>query len=269
MFPELFHLGWFSVHTYGLMAATAMLVGLFVAVKLARRYGVDPDKAWTLGIIVIFSALLGAKILYVINNWSVYAASPRRLFSLEFLQLGGVFYGGLLAAIIAGVWYLRHANLPALKTMDVFAPGIALGHTFGRLGCFAAGCCYGRPTDVPWGVVFTNPIAAATGVQLNVHLHPTQLYELVVELANFIILMWLLPRKKFDGQVMGAYLFLYGFARYFIEFFRGEPDRAMVFGGFMTLTQLVSILLVIAGGALWIRKPAARSAGTPLAEAAH
>src|SRR5262245_15276851 len=268
MFPELFYFGRFSLPTYGLMAATAMLVGLFVAVKLARRYGVDPDKAWTLGIVVIFSALLGAKLLYVISNWSVYAADPERLFSIEFLRVGGVVYGGLLAAIIAGVWYLRRAHLPALKTMDVFAPGIALGHTFGRLGCFAAGCCYGRPTEMPWGIAFTNPIAAATGVQLNVHLHPTQLYELVVELGNFIILMWLLPRKKFDGQVIGAYLFLYGFARYFIEFYRGDLERATVFGGFMTLTQLISIVLVIAGGALWIRKPAG-TAGTALAEAAH
>ena len=269
MFPQLFHLGKFSLATYGFMAALGMLAGLYVTVKLARRHGVDPDKVWNLGIIVILSALLGAKLLYVIQNWSVYAANPRRLFSLDLLQAGGVFYGGLLAAIVAGVWYLRQARLPALKTMDVFAPGIALGHSFGRLGCFAAGCCYGRPTELPWGVTFTNPLAAqVVGTPLNVHLHPTQIYEFVVELANFFLLMWLVPRKKFDGQVMGAYLFLYGFARYFIEFFRGDPERATVFGGFMTLTQLISILLVITGGALWIRKPTATT-GETLAEAAH
>lgn len=265
MFPQLFHFGRFSLPTYGFMAAIGLLAGLYVIVKLARRHGIDPDKAWNLGIIAILSALLGAKLLYVINDWSSFVANPRKFFSLELLQAGGVFYGGLLAAIVASLWYLRYARLPALKTMDIFAPGIALGHAFGRLGCFAGGCCYGRPTELPWAVIFTNPFAAATtGVPLGVHLHPTQIYEFLIELANFFLLLWLLPRKRFDGQVIGAYLFLYGFARYFIEFFRGDPGRATVFGGFMTMTQLISILLVVAGGALWLRRPAPdTAAATP------
>ncbi len=251
------------------MAAIGLLAGLYVAVKLARRHGVDPDKAWNLGIVAILSALLGAKILYVIDHWSIYGSDPRRLFSLELLQAAGVFYGGLIAAILACFWYLRSSHLPVLKTMDVFAPAIALGHAFGRLGCFAAGCCYGRPAELPWSVVFTNPLAAANGVPLNTHVHPTQLYEFVVELANFAVLLWLLPRKKFDGQVIGVYLFLYGFARYFVEFFRGEPGRATVFAGFMTVTQLISILLVVAGGALWLRRPSDVNASTAIAEAAR
>src|SRR5919109_3480830 len=119
MFPQLFHYGRFSLATYGVMAAIGMLAGLYVTVKLARRHGVDPDKAWNLGIIVILSALVGAKLLYVVQNWNSYATNPRKLFSLELLQAGGVFYGGLLAALVAGVWYLRYAQLPALKTMDV------------------------------------------------------------------------------------------------------------------------------------------------------
>jgi phosphatidylglycerol:prolipoprotein diacylglycerol transferase len=151
-----------------------------------------------------------------------------------------------------------------LSTCDAFAPGIALGHAVGRLGCFTAGCCYGKPTNLPWGVVFTSPLAKEiSGTPLGVSLHPTQLYESLVELANFFILVWLFKHKRSDGQVIGAYMFLYGIARYFLEFLRGDPDRGVLFGGALTGTQFISILLVIAGGALWMRrkkKPVQRTA---------
>jgi phosphatidylglycerol---prolipoprotein diacylglyceryl transferase len=252
------------------MAAMGLLFGLYVIVRLARREGLDPDRAWTLGILAILSALLGAKIFYIADDWPRYAANPRQIFSLEILQAGGVFYGGLLGALAACVSYLLYTRMPMLKTADVFAPGIALGHAFGRLGCFAAGCCYGRETNLPWGVKFTDPVAAQfSGTPINVHLHPTQLYEFGVELTNFFLLVWLLRRKKFDGQVLGAYLFLYGFARYFIEFFRGDPGRGSVFAGSMTQTQLISILLVLAGGVLWIRKPASFQPATSVAQASR
>jgi len=268
MFPQLFHLGRFPVPTYGVMAAVGLLAGLYVVVRLARREGLDPDQAWNLGLIAILSALIGAKIWFAAGHWEYYAQDPRRFFTLELLQAGGVFYGGLLAALIACVWYMRVTRMPVLKTGDVFAPGIALGHAFGRLGCFAAGCCYGRPTDAPWAVTFTNPLAAqVVGTPLNIHLHPTQIYESLVEFTNFFLLLWLLRHKKADGQVLGAYLFLYGLSRYFIDFFRGDL-RATVFGGFMTATQLFSILLVIAGGTLWIHRAGPRGTAT-LAEAAR
>jgi phosphatidylglycerol:prolipoprotein diacylglycerol transferase len=270
MLPYVFHVGKFAVPTYGLMAAIGLLAALYVVVKLAPKHGVDPDKGWNLVLIAILSALVGAKILFVIHDWDAYAANPRRLFSLELLQAGGVFYGGLLAAIVACVWYVRRTGMPGLKTADIFAPGIALGHSFGRLGCLAAGCCYGRPTDLPWSIKFTNPLAAQfVGTPLGVHLHPTQLYEFGVELGNFFLLLWLLRHKQFDGQVMGAYLFLYGLARFFIEFFRGDPGRATVFGGLVTGTQLISVLLVIAGGALWIRRPGQGATGAATANTAQ
>ena len=145
--------------------------------------------------------------------------------------------------------------MPPLATCDAFAPGLALGHAIGRLGCFAAGCCWGKATTAPWGVTFNNPLAAAwVGTPLHVPLEPTQLFESAVELVNFFILYWLIRHKKFDGQVIGAYMFLYGFARYFLEYLRDDPGRGSVFGGLMTGTQLISIMLVIAGGVLWIRR---------------
>ena len=254
MFPQIFHLGRFVLPTYGVMAAIGLIAGLSIVVRGARQQGIDPEKAWNLGLVAILSALLGAKILMIATEWETYH-DWHAIFSMQFLQAAGVFYGGLLAAIGACTWYMRRHRMPVLRTCDVFAPGIALGHAFGRLGCFAAGCCYGKPTHLPWGATFTNPISLAP---LNVPLHPTQIYEFLVEITNFVVLSWLLKHKRFEGQVIGAYLFLYGVARFFLEFLRDDPGRGSVFGGALSTTQLISIVLVVAGGVLWLRRPELR-----------
>jgi len=166
-----------------------------------------------------------------------------------------VFSGGLVAALLAAAWYIRQNKMPALATCDAFAPGLALGHAIGRVGCFAAGCCYGKPTHAFWGVTFHNKFAHENSLTpLGTPLEPTQLFESAVELANFFLLMWLFKRRKFDGQVMGAYLFLYGIARFFLEFLRDDPGRGEVFGNTMSGTQLIAIGLVIAGGLMWTRR---------------
>jgi len=267
MFPRLLQIGHFSLATYGVLVALALIIGLFTVVRFARREGIDPERAWSLGIVCIFAALIGAKLLLVLNEWDFYVHNPSALFSLNFLQQAGVFSGGVVAALAAGLVYgLRH-RMPVFKTMDVFAPGLALGHAIGRLGCFAAGCCYGKPTNLPWGVTFTSPLAQLAGTPLGIPLHPTQIYEFLVEMFNFALLVWLFRRKKFDGQIFGTYLFLYGIARYFLEFLRGDPDRGSVFNGLMTATQLISVLMVIAGGLLWMRMP--RRQPEPAAPPAH
>jgi len=156
-------------------------------------------------------------------------------------------------------WYVRRNHMPALGTCDAFSPGLALGHALGRVGCFAAGCCYGKETHHWWGVVFHNPLANdITGTPLNVPLQPTQLFECAVELANFVFLMWLLKRRKFEGQIFGAFMFIYGIARFFLEFLRGDPGRGSVFGGAMSGTQLIAIGLVLAGGLIWWLRPGAK-----------
>jgi phosphatidylglycerol:prolipoprotein diacylglycerol transferase len=252
VFPRLFHIGSFNLPTYGLLVSLGVLVGLWISVRNSAKQGIDPENAWNFGILVVLSGIVGAKILYIINDWSTYVAHPREIFSLSTLQAGGVFSGGLIGALIAAVWFIRKHHMPALATCDAFAPGLALGHAIGRIGCFAAGCCYGKPTTHFWGVTFTNPLASAlVGTPLGVPLEPTQLFESAVELANFFILMWMLKRKKFDGQVFAAYVMLYGVARYFLEFIRDDPGRGSVFGGIMTGTQLISICLVILGGFIW------------------
>ena len=252
MFPRLFQVGGFSLPTYGLLVSTGVLLGLWISVRNASKQRINPDDAWNLGILVVLCGIIGAKILYIVVDWSYYTSHPREIFSLGTLQAGGVFSGGLIGAFAAAAWYIRKHHMPALGTCDAFAPGLALGHAIGRVGCFAAGCCWGKPTQAIWGVTFTSELAHDwVGTPLGHALEPTQLFESAVELANFFVLTWLLKRRKFEGQVMGTYLILYGVARYFLEFLRDDPGRGSVFGGLMTGTQLISICLVLTGGLIW------------------
>jgi phosphatidylglycerol:prolipoprotein diacylglycerol transferase len=252
VFPRLFQIASFSAPTYGFLVSLGVLTGLWISVRNSSKQGIDPDDAWNLGIVAVLAGIVGAKILYFINDWNFYTAHPREIFSWSTMQAAGVFSGGLLAALAASAWYIRKHNMPAMATCDAFSPGLAFGHAIGRLGCFAAGCCWGRPTSHPWGVTFRNPLAhELVGTPLNQALEPTQLFEFAIEMANFFILMWMLKHKKFDGQVFAAYLILYGVARYFLEYLRDDPGRGSVFGGVMSGTQLISICLVIAGGVIW------------------
>jgi phosphatidylglycerol:prolipoprotein diacylglycerol transferase len=256
--PRLFHIGNFSLPTYGLLVATGVLIGLWISVRNSEKQGINGDDAWNLGILVVLAGILGAKTLLIVNEWDSYSGNWRQIFSLNTLQSGGVFSGGLIGALLMAAWYMRKRHMPALRTCDGFAPGLAFGHVLGRFGCFAAGCCYGRHTDHSWGVIFTNPLASSwAGTPLNERLEPTQLIEAAAEFFNFVLLMWLLKRKKFDGQVFASFMILYGIERYFIEFLRGDPGRGEVFGGVMTGTQLISICLVISGGLIWWLKSGA------------
>ena len=150
MLPRLFQIGSFSQSTYGVLVALAFLVALSVIARLARRAGLNSDAVVNLGILCGLSAIVGAKIMMFLVDIPYYVRNPGEIFSMASLQAGGVFYGGLIAALIVAVVHMRRHHLPALPTADVFAPGIALGHGIGRLGCFAAGCCWGRPTKLPW-----------------------------------------------------------------------------------------------------------------------
>jgi phosphatidylglycerol:prolipoprotein diacylglycerol transferase len=257
--PQLFHIGSFAIPTYGVLVATGVLIGMWISVRNCARLGINPEHAWNLGIYVVLAGIVGSKVLYVINEWSSYSGHLGDIFSLSTLQAGGVFSGGLIAGLAVAVWYVRKYSIPALAACDAFAPGLALGHAIGRLGCFSAGCCFGKETHHFWGVVFTNPLAnSISATPLNVPLEPTQLFEAAVELANFLLLMWMFKRRKFDGQVFSAFLIIYGTARFFLEFLRGDPGRGEVFGGLMSGTQLIAILMVLGGGVLWWWKSSSR-----------
>jgi phosphatidylglycerol---prolipoprotein diacylglyceryl transferase len=241
MHPVLFDFGAFTIYSYGVLLAAAYLLGLQFALMRARSRGLDSQRVMDLGIWIIISALVGAKLLLLIVDFRQLTDSPRDLLSLA--RSGGVFYGGLIAAVTVALLYLRRHKLPLWTTTDVFAPGIALGHVVGRLGCLLAGCCFGRETSVPWAITFHNPAALAQGTPLGVPLHPTQLYEAG---AEALILVFLLATERrgrpFPGRTFWSYMLLYGISRFIIEFYRGD-SRGMVFDAVST-SQFVSIILV-------------------------
>ena len=254
MFPQLFSYGSFALPTYGLLVASGFAIGLATALHLARREGLNKAAIYNLGIYVALAALLGAKLLLIVQDMDYYRQNTSALFSFSTIQSGGIFYGGLIGGIGMALWYGRRVRLPFLKTADAFAPGIALGHFFGRLGCFAAGCCWGEPTTLPWGITFTNPHSHQTvGVPLGVALHPTQLYEAAAELAIFVLLYRLYRQKRFHGQILGWYLLLYPAARFIIEFVRSHSEAAYFGGQMFSLAQWAGLLLVsLAVWLLWL-----------------
>jgi phosphatidylglycerol:prolipoprotein diacylglycerol transferase len=240
MYPRLLELGPITVYTYGVLLAAAYLLGLKLAMVRAKARGLDAARVLDLGIYIIISALIGAKLLLLITDFKTFANDPRELLTLA--RSGGVFYGGLILAVTVALWYIRKVGLPLWTTCDVFAPGIALGHVIGRFGCLFAGCCYGKPTTLPWAITFTDPFAAANvGTPLNQALHPTQLYEAG---AEFLILMVLLITERkgrpFAGRTFWLYLLLYAISRFIIEFFRGD-ERGTV--GMFSTSQFISIIL--------------------------
>ena len=254
MHPILFNFGGIPIYTYGVLVAAGVLVSLWYGRRQAPRAGVDPDKLWNMGIYFVLVALIVAKIWLVLSAWDYYLANPREIFSLATFQSGGTFYGGLVGGVLTILLYTHFQKMPLLPTLDTCAAALPIGHAIGRMGCFFAGCCYGKPTTAPWGVTFTNPTAARlAGTPLGVHLHPTQLYEASLEFLNFLFLMWLGKRQRFVGQIFGAYLMLYGTERGILEFFRGDPGRSMMFHNSVSLMQLVSAALIITGAILWWR----------------
>ena len=253
MYPKLFtipafdvfgrHLGPFSLHMYGVLLVAALLAALWLAGALARRQRLDPQKVQDLGIASISAGLVGAKLLLVAVDFDQYRMNPRAL--LDVLQSGGVFYGGLLGAIPVAWWYIRKHQLPLFSTLDVLAPAVALGQAVGRLGCFAAGCCFGAPSTTAWSVIFHNEDAhALVGVPLGVPLHPSQLYESFGAFALLLVLLAVLKNRRFQGQVFAVYLLAYAVLRFSLEFFRGDVARGTVFGGALSTSQFIAIVVV-------------------------
>jgi len=240
MYPRLVELGPITVYTYGVLLAAAYLFGLQLARVRAKARGLDANRILDLGIYIIISALVGAKLLLLVTDFRTFAADPRELLTLA--RSGGVFYGGLILAVAVALFYIRRIGLPLWTTCDVFAPGIALGHVIGRFGCLFAGCCYGKPTRLPWGITFTDPFAASNvGTPLNQPQHPTQLYEAGCELLILIVrLATERKRRPYPGRTFWLYMLLYAISRFIIEFYRGDERGAI---GMFSTSQFISILL--------------------------
>ncbi len=254
MHPILFQWGPVTIYTYGVLVATGVLLGLWYGRRQAPAAGLDPDRVWNLGIYMVLAGLVVAKLWLVVLYAGYYWHHPRELFALSTLQSGGTFYGGFLGAITVLLLYCWRYRISMLSLLDTYAPGLALGHAIGRLGCFSAGCCYGKPTWLPWGVTFRNPAAAQiTGTPLNIPLHPTQIYEAIAEFSNFLFLVWFWRRRQFKGQIVALWMILYGMERGLFEFLRGDPDRTLMFHGAISLMQVVSVGMIITGVVIWRR----------------
>jgi len=280
------------LHTYGLLIATGFIVGIGLAQREARRRGQDPERIADLSFWILVAALVGSRVYFILVNWKDYFEAGTFLAQtpigriprvLAIWEGGLVFYGGFIGAALAAWWYLRKHRMDFLAHADTLIPGVAIGHFFGRLGCFGAGCCWGGVAHghLPWLAEFPpqslayqtfagrpDPSAFLAPDRLHtLPLHPTQLYESFGELGLFLLLVLLVrPRKAFHGQVLATWLMLYAILRSVVESFRGDVERGMVLGlGVGTWTSIVIFAVGAAVFASGWRKRQARLAGEPVA----
>jgi len=262
MHPILFKLGPLTIHTYGFMMAVGVAFALWFLFVQSKKWGLDPSKMADMAFYTLIVSLIGAKLTLFIGSFSYFSHNPGELFTLA--RTGGVFQGGLVFGTLFALWYFRKHKIRTWKAADIIGPALALGHGFGRIGCFFAGCCFGRECSMPWGVTFSSEYAHnLTGIPIKtayVHpvLHPVQLYESALNFLNFIILFLILRKKRFDGQVFPFYIINYSIIRYFVEFYRGDhPDKAFLLRNpspylSLSLPQLFCIIGFFAGIILFL-----------------
>ena len=251
MYPTLIDLGFFELPSYGVLIATGVITALWTLKKRGDGAGMDGSRLVDFALWLVIWALLGAKILLVLVELPRYLSNPASLFGV--LRAGGVFLGGFIAAVIAAVVLLKRYRLPALETFDVVVPSLALGQAIGRIGCLAAGCCWGASCNLPWAVTYTSEVATQRlGTPLHVPLHPFPVYAAIFNVFLYLGLAWLFSRRPPSGRIFAAYLMLYGIGRFLLEFTRGDAHRGFVFNGLLSTSQLISTILVGLGIGLWI-----------------
>jgi len=250
MHPLLLKIGPIPIHTYGFMIAIGFIFAMMLNRRLAVKAGLDPERAVDLTFWCVVIGFAGCRLLFVLTMWRTYLADPISIFKVW--EGGLVFFGGPLAAVPFGLWYTRKFKMPFWRAMDCMIPGLVVGHFFGRFGCLGAGCCYGKPTDMPWGVRLQSELVepALRGIPL----HPTQLYEAASLFILLLGLLWVFKRRLFDGQVSLTYFMAYPIIRSIIEIYRGDTIRGFVIDGVLSTSQFISIFVfAIALTALLIR----------------
>jgi phosphatidylglycerol:prolipoprotein diacylglycerol transferase len=247
MYPVLIKIGPITIYTYGVLVAAGFLVGILLAIRQAKKQGMPHQKISDLAFYLLIAALVGSRLLYVLINPSRYLENPVEVFKIW--EGGLVFYGGLILAIPTGIWYIKKHALDLWSTADILAPSIAIGHAIGRLGCFSAGCCYGKPAELPWAVTFNAPESLAI---VGVPLHPTQLYESLGEFVNFLILIALRKKQTFKGELFWMYGLIYSVLRFTVEFFRGDIERGFILQ-WLSVSQALSAILFIVSVVMLLR----------------
>lgn len=252
-----------SLNWYGAIVALGFVVGLWTASRRAPLNHISGETVFDVGPWLIISSIIGARTLYVITFWREQFAGQGFFEAFKVWQGGLVYYGGLIGACLGCILFARYKKLALWRLADVLAPSIALGQVFGRIGCLLNGCCYGRPTVLPWGICFPEDHATHPAGSAAAPVHPTQVYESVLSLILYAALAWAFRRKKFDGQIFAYFLVGYAGIRAFVELFRGDyPRQQLFFGGAVTPAHLVSGLLLITGLGLlaWFKHSASAAA---------
>jgi len=258
MHPVLIKIGWFTIHSYGFMLALSFIMGIYVAKRRASKFHIKPNQILDLSVYIILGAVIGSRLLYVAFHLDEY----HNILDMFALWEGGAtLYGGLILTILLAYIFTAKRRLNFLDIADVMSPSIALGIMFTRTGCFLSGCCYGKPTSMPWGIHFPNTCAAGyyelhmeetLGLPL-IKLHPTQLYAAFYGLIIFLLLLLFERYVRKRGATFGAFLLLYGISRFTLDFFRYYEANMRVFMG-LTLNQVLSAGLMILGLILLLRK---------------
>ena len=246
MLPVLFKIGPLTIHTYGFLLAVGVLSSMILGIKLGKENNMNTKDLSDLIFYSVLIGLLGAKVYLFFTEFGYYTKDISRIKDL--LTQAGAFYGGLITGLLFAVWFIRKKKMDFKKIGDIAGPSIALGHFFGRMGCFAAGCCWGREAPgCSLGIIFPE-LSQDTGVPIGKLLFPTQIIEAVLNLLNFVVLLFLYKKKRtFDGKIFAVYIFNYSIIRFFVEYFRGDHDRGYLFGGMespflsISIPQLISI----------------------------
>ncbi len=240
MYPIIFESGGFTFYSYGFLISLGILAGVtYMTIEGKRAVGLSFDQANALFLCIFFAAFVGGKLFLFFEDPSGFAARPADLFTGS----GFVFYGSFLLSVPTMLWFFRRHNLPTYKMLDVMAITTCLVHMFGRIGCFLAGCCYGKPTDAKWGLTFTD--ASCHASPLNTPLIPTQLLEAFYILLVMIFLLFLKGRRKFNGQLFLTYLILYAIGRFVMEYFRGDVVRGFLINDVVSHSQFIALCVFI------------------------
>lgn len=242
-------IGTFTLHSFGLMAMLGFLVPTIFMRREFKAQGMDPDLASTISVAAIIGGFIGARLYFIIEHWDDFTHAP---LSMMFSGAGLVWYGGLFGGVLAVSWTVKHYKMPFWKTADIVAILVLLGQAFGRMGCLlAADGDYGPPTDLPWAMSFPNGVVPTTA-----RVHPTPIYDIII-LLSFFAILWSLRRRDFvPGTFFGLYFIAVGVGRFITEFWRTTPK---ILFGWMTLAQIISVVLILLGLLLIYYRRGARS----------
>jgi len=241
MFPVLLRLGNFELRTYGVLLLLAFFFGIWWTGRELAKKGIPKEKIWDLALWIMISSVIGARAVYVWEHWAYFSKNLGEVFAVW--HGGLTFYGGVILAIPVAAIFLRRNRWPFWEVTDAMAPSLAIGIAIGRLGCWFNGCCFGKPTSLPWGVVYPPDTEAFLSFE-GQHVHPSPLYESFAELALFFVLLFLVKRKApYPGFTFFFFVFFAGLIRFLNDFTRHYADTAYILPP-LTFNQLIAIALM-------------------------